>query len=128
MCASITFETVAKGAYAGFWMRASSDARIWVVLRSSGEVDAHLERKVDDQTTLTALGTAARVDASVGHANVLRARLAGDVLTLFVNGMPSGAMLCPKDFYGTFELFARTADDRASSVLFEAPSAKLMSR
>lgn len=127
LSATLTFETDAPGAYAGFWLRRSDHGRIWVFLRPTGDVEAHLERKVDGKPTTTSLGSAASTDASRGRPNVLRARLAGDVLAIFVNGVPSGSMLCPREFHGCFELFARTADDAPSRVLFEDPCAKLCS-
>jgi hypothetical protein len=125
LSATITFETDAAGAYAGFWLRRCDRGRIWVNLRATGQVDALLERRADGQVSYETLACGTPANASAGRANVLRARLSGDTLALYVNGVPSASMLCPREFHGCFELFARPADTQFSTILFEDPCAKL---
>jgi hypothetical protein len=121
---AITFEQAAAGAAAGFWLRSSGSTSIWVTLWQNGYVSVLVER--DAGESITELG---RLEPKTGFRRdtptVLRARLIGDVLTVYVDGVPSTSIVCPTDVTGTADLFVKVADASDACILFSDASAKL---
>jgi hypothetical protein len=117
---AIGFVTPSEGTAAGFWLRSTPSAFIGVTLWRTGVVTTHVTRNGAREE----LGTI-QLAGTLGELTVLRVRLVRDVLTVFVNGVPSGAVSVPVDFHGPVELFAQTATQQRCGVRFVDPVVKL---
>src|SRR5262249_12203291 len=123
---AIIFEPVAPGLAAGFLLRSAGLDAIWVALHRNGSVTAEVRREAEKARAfiISELAKAALVS---GTLTVLRAVVARDLLSVFVDGAPLGSARCPTDMNGTVDLFVQVADEVPSRVRFVDPCAALVS-
>ena len=116
---AIGFDAPSEGSGAGFWLR-SSDAGFLAVTRwHNGAITVHVRQDQRED-----LGTIYPATVHGGLA-VLRVRLVGERLTVYVDGVPAGEVRAPFTRSGTVDLFAQTALHQRSRVRFVDALARL---
>ena len=121
----MTFEQAAEGVGAGYWLRHDGDRAISVMLWASGAVTVSMRYDMagNESETLASIGLPAPLVASAPTA--FRARIVGDLVTVYVSGLAVGSVRCPTGFSGTTELRTAVADRERVSVLLADAIARL---
>ncbi|APR87857.1 hypothetical protein A7982_13206 [Minicystis rosea] len=123
---SVVFESATTGVGVGFWLRRSDASHVQVLLFQDGSVTATFARSSDGRTTEARLGTIERSRRlRLGTPMELRARLVRDVLTIYLDGVPSGSMLVPADMAGHTSLYVQIAGSVRTQILLSDPLALL---
>jgi hypothetical protein len=121
---AIAFERAPAGVAAGFWLRATHERAITVMLWPSGRVSVGARYEAGND--LRALGA---IDPHRGfdpaRPAVLRARLVRELVTVYVGGYAVGSVVCPVDLAGPAELRVQVADAERATVQLADPCARL---
>jgi hypothetical protein len=125
--APIVFESTPARLGAGIWLRSSTQGSIQIMVDYRGVITTAVERLDAEPPKLEWLGRelAAAPGFAAGATTVLRARLVGDVLSVFVDGIPRGSWRCPTNLTGGVSLFVNVAESERSIVRFLDPSVTL---
>jgi hypothetical protein len=121
---AIRFERAPDGIAAGVWLRSSRRSAVSVMLELTGEVSVAVRR--DEGRQIERLGAVGPPDNfRAGVSVVLRARVAGDVLTIYRNGLGVLSVKCPTDFAGGADFVVDVPHRERGSVVFEDVCARL---
>lgn len=122
--AAVRFEQAPEGLTAGVWLRSSTANAVCVALSPSGKLSVTTRR--DEGRILEPLGTVAASAAFPrGMPLVLRAKVAGAVLTVYRNGWAAMSVACPTDITGGADLVVDAPRSECGIVVFEDACARL---